>query len=55
MLLYLGKNKQNLGGIVYCLNLYSATPIINGVKLLSSENYILTDSNGLYITAKESE
>ena len=26
---------------------------INGVKLLSSDNYILKDSNNLYITAKE--
>lgn len=28
-------------------------PITNGIRLLSSEGYILTDSNGLYLTAKE--
>lgn len=57
MALYLGgdKLKINLDGIVYCLNLISQTPILNGIKLLSSENYILKDSNGLYLTAKESE
>lgn len=55
MALYLGtdKVKINLDGIVYNLNLYSATPITNGVMLLSSDNYILKDSNGLYLTTKK--
>ena len=57
MALYLGsdKKKLNLNGLIYCLNLFSTTPIVNGVQLLSSDNYILKDSNSLYITAKEEE
>ncbi len=55
MALYLGNNKRkvNLNGVVYCLNLYLSAPTTNGIRLLSSENYILKDSNGLYLTAKE--
>lgn len=55
MALYLGSNKVkiNIDGIVYNLNLYSENAITNGVKLLSSDGYILQDKNGVYITAKE--
>lgn len=55
MALYLGKDavKINLNGIVCSLNLFSSNPILNGVSLLSSENYILKDSNGVFLTAKE--
>ena len=56
MALYLGssdKLKINLDSVVYYLNLYSTTPITNGVRLLSLENYILKDANGLYLTTKE--
>ena len=55
MALYLGTSKQkiNLGSTLFNLNLYSSTPITNGIRLLSSEGYILTDSNGLYLMAKE--
>lgn len=57
MALYLGGNalKININDIKYNLNLFSTTPIVNGVLLLSSDNYILKDSNGLYLTAKEDE
>lgn len=58
MALYLGssdKLKINLNNVAYCLNLYSTTPITNGVRLLTLENYILKDSNDLYITSKENE
>lgn len=57
MALYLGndKIKVNINGIVYNLNLFSETLILNGVRLLSSEGYILRDVNGIYITAKEDE
>lgn len=57
MALYLSgdKLKINLDGIVYCLNLSSTTPITNGIRLLSSDDYILKDSSGLYLTAKEDE
>lgn len=57
MALYLGNDKLkiNLGNTQCCLNLFSATPILNGISLLSSEGYVLKDSNGLYLTVKESE
>lgn len=57
MALYLGSDmiKININGASYHLNLFSDVPIINGIKLLSSEGYVLKDINGLYLTAKESE
>ena len=57
MALYLGgeKVKINIDGIVYNLNLFSDALIFNGILLLSSEGYILKDSSGLYLAAKESE
>lgn len=55
--LYIGstKIKITLDNIKYFLNLYSSAPIVNNVLLLSSDNYILKDSNNLYLTAKENE
>ena len=56
MALYLGssdKLKVNLEEIVYHFRLAPKTPIINGIRLLSSDGYILKDSQGLYLTAKE--
>ena len=57
MALYLGneKVKINLNDTVYYLNLFFKTPITNGIRLLSFDNYILKDSNGLYITAEKEE
>ena len=57
MALYLGRDKVkiNLNGVAYCLNLFSTAPITNGVLLLSSDDYILQDFNGIYLTSKESE
>lgn len=58
MALYLGssdKQKVVLNGAAYCLNLFTQVAITNGIRLLSSDNYILKDSNGLYLTVKESE
>lgn len=58
MALYLGsseKLKLVLNNATYNLNLLSTSLILNGIKLLSSEGYILRDSNGLYLTSKESE
>ena len=57
MSLYLGNEKVtiNLNGLMYLLNIYSTELIINGVLLLSSDDYILRDINGLYLTAKEAE
>lgn len=54
--LYLGssqKVKINLASNKYSLKLFSLTPILNGTRLLSSDNYILKDKNGRYLTAKE--
>lgn len=57
MALYLGndKIKINLDGIVYCLNLAPINVITNNIRLLSSDNYILQDSNGIYLLAKEGD
>lgn len=51
MALYLGRDKVdiNLDGILYRLNLLFNMPIYDGVKLLSSDGYILQDSIGLYL------
>lgn len=56
MALYLGNDKVkiNLNGVVYCLNLYSTQPIINGTILLSSDDYILQDFNGIYLIPNDS-
>jgi hypothetical protein len=58
MALYLGSSEKlqiNLNGISYYLNFFSENPITNGIRLLSSDGYILKDSNGLYLTFKEEE
>lgn len=60
MALYLGNsNKQKiiLDGVVYRFNLFTSTtpPIENFIRLLSSDNYTLQDSNSLYLTVKEDE
>jgi hypothetical protein len=56
MALYLGEDKVkiNLNGIAYCLNLFSTVPITNGVLLLSSDDYILQDFNGIYLIPNDS-
>lgn len=58
MALYLGsseKLKININNVTHYLNLFFEAPITNGIRLLSSDGYILKDSNGLYITTKEEE
>lgn len=50
-----GKRKVIIDGVVYCLNLFSIIPIINGIMLLSSDDYVLRDINGLYLTVEESD
>lgn len=56
MALYLGEDKVkiNLDGVAYCLNLFSTTSTINNGWLLSSDDYILQDSNGIYLIPKDS-
>lgn len=57
MAFYLGDErlKINLNGNLYQLNIFSELLILNGILLISSERYILKDSNGVYLTTKESE
>ena len=58
MALYLGnseKLKINLDGIAYHLNLFSGANTVNGIRLLSLDNYVLRDCNGLYLTVEEDE
>ena len=53
MSLYLGNSKKlkvNLNNIIYRIKLFYENPITNGIRLLSSDNYTLKDSNGLYLT-----
>ena len=49
------KVKLNINSASYYLNIYSTAVILNGIKLLTSNNEILKDSSGLYLTVKESE
>lgn len=57
MALYLGGNGQkiNLDGKTYCLNMLIKTIITEDALLLSLDNYILQDNNGLYLTIKEND
>jgi predicted transcriptional regulator len=57
MALYLGNSKRkiNLNRLTYRANLSFIKSVINSIKLLSSDGYILKDSNGLYLVAKEDE
>ena len=57
MNLYVNGQKQKLylNGVLYRINLVPTQVITNVVRLLSSDGYILKDSNGLYLTPKESE
>lgn len=55
-MVYLGNSnalKINFAGSICNLIIPSAEPFVNGLMLLSNDNYILTDNNGTYITAKE--
>ncbi len=57
MALYLGNDKVKLkvilDNIPYVLTLYSRKIITNGVLLTSSNQQVLEDSNGMYLTTKE--
>lgn len=56
MALYLGndeiKRKVISNNIIYSFKLFTEIIMTNGVRLLSSDNYTLKDSNGLYLTVK---
>lgn len=52
MALYLGNSNKlniNLNGIIYRLNLFSIDNTTSDVRLLSSDNYIIQDSGGIYL------
>ena len=58
MALYLGSGEKvriitssGACNLIIC----SLTPITNGIKLLSFDNYILKDYNGVYLTVREDE
>ena len=57
MALYLGneKVKISLGSVACLLNLVYVKPTTNGILLLSSDGFTLKDSNGVYLTVKESD
>lgn len=55
MALYLGGQRVNvkLGSSDRLIEFYSSTLITNGVRLLTSEELLIKDSNGLYITLEK--
>lgn len=57
MALYLGTEKRNIiiNNAKVNLQFYTSVLITNGALLKSSDDFILKDSNGLYITVKEDE
>lgn len=57
MAIYVGDKKCKfiINGVVCNINIPTLTPITNGIRLLSFDDYTLKDINNLYITARESE
>ena len=57
MALYLGKQqlKINWYKAIYSLNWYSILSTLTETVLLSSDNCVLKDCNGLYLILKEDE
>lgn len=57
MALYFGsdKRKVRIGDILYHFNIVTPAPILQSIMLKSSDDYILKDFNGSYLTVKESE
>ena len=58
MALYLGRSEKlkiNIANAVCRFVISSQTPAPSGITLLSFDNYILKDSNGVKLTAKESK
>ena len=55
--IYIGSSKKqkinSRNGGIFRPHISSPTPVMNGIRLLTSDNYMLQDKNGLYITAKE--
>ena len=57
MALFIGNQRVVItsGDENYNLNFYSSVPVTNGMRLLSSDGYILKDANGLYLTTEEED
>ena len=57
MAIYIGSQKYKLiaGGDVCDMQICLSTPIINGIRLLSSDDFILKDINGLYLTIEKED
>lgn len=57
MALYLGSTRVQitLDNVVYNVNSYSEKYITNSILLLSADDYILQDLDGIYIVAEEGE
>lgn len=58
MAIYLGngeKLKVMVGNSACSMDVFSKIPVTNGIRLLSSDGYVLKDSKGLYLTTKEVE
>ena len=54
MPLHIGESKElsiYINGVKYKLNWHSKNLITNGDVLLSSDDFILRDKNGIYLTA----
>jgi hypothetical protein len=41
-----------INGEAHNVELFSSIPFINGIRLLSSDDYTLQDINGLYLTTE---
>lgn len=55
---YIGESKKQkviIDGVIYRFDVFSEELITNGMRLLSSDGYVLIDSKLLYLTAKESD
>lgn len=57
MTIYFGSQKQKLyfGQIKIAMQLFSEIPVLNGKQLFSSDDYVLTDKNGVYLTVRKEE
>lgn len=56
MAIYLGESKKltiYFNGIAHSLNVYTKTTAADIIRLLSSDGFVLQDSKGIYLAAKE--
>jgi hypothetical protein len=56
MAIYLGDSKKltiYFNGVVHSLEIYTKTAAADIIRLLSSDDFVLQDSRGIYLIAKE--